>query len=570
MTISGFDVSGNTGDVSFPAARTAGMRFVYARVGRGVPASGTDSYGLDVRWQQYRDAARDAGLLVGGYWRFYPDRDMALQVARFADRLDQMPGMLPPLLDIEDTGGLGPGPLTDWTIRCADMIRERTGRTPLIYSNAWNFGLTGGAGILQEWRLDRWERCVAHGSATSWPSHSAVFWQYDLDTHVPWASGVVDLQRFACRPADLAAHTYEHDLRYWIDEDGQLYGPRAVWRPLPEGTDERQRQTPRRVVLHTMVGWLEGTDSYFRSAEVGVESTFGTGHALDGPTHDGEIRQWVETDVIANANLEGDRGVPDCVSWESSDGAQDVPLSPRQAETTWQSMAAVCWRYGIPPVELPDSCEGRSGLGWHRLGVPGWPTTGLYRGKLPACEAWSTANGKTCPRDNKIRQMHEVGIPRIATILAGAKRTAPEPTPVDPWETTVEPVTIPLANTDPQQYAYVCPDGLVVGPLNAGAAGIVAFQNLYNGTANAVQLRIVQQERRKASLRVDLPPLPATLTTPDVAGLVDAMAASFAPALAAAVEALVEAIAAGPTPPPTPDPPPELGGLSGGLTGGLT
>ena len=559
--IAGFDVSGNTGDVSFPAARTAGMRFVYGRVGRGVPASGTDSYGLDVRWQQYRDAARDAGLLVGGYWRFFPDRDMALQVARFADRLDQMPGMLPPMLDIEDTGGLGPGLLTDWTIRCADMIRDRTGRTPILYpGNRWFL-----ANALQGWRLDRWERCLAAETGTAaWPDHSAVFWQYDLDTHVPWASGVVDLQRFAARPADLAAHTYEHDLRYWVDEDGQLYGPRAVWRPLPEGTDERFRQTPRRVVLHTMVGWLTGTDSYFRSTAVGTESTFGTGNTLDAqrtgiPGRDGEIWQWVECDIVANANLEGDRGVPDCVSWESSDGAQDVPLSPRQAETTWQSMAAVCWRYGIPPVELPDSCEGRSGLGWHRLGVPGWPTTGLYRGKLPSCEAWSTANGKTCPRDNRIRQMHEVGIPRIADLLAGARRTAPEPVPVpDPWETTMEPYVKTLARTDPPQYLFVCPDGLVCGPLVDGAASLGAFWAVYGDGAavNAVQMRVVQQERRKAALRVDLPPLPATLTTPDVAGLVDAMAGAFAPALAAAVEALVEAIAIGPTPTPVLEPPP--------------
>lgn len=510
MTVKGFDISGNSGNVDFGAAARAGMRFCYARVGRGVASSGTDSSGRDVNWQRYRDNALNAGLLVGGYWRFYPNVARQIQVDRFAQWLQQAPGMLPPMVDIEDTGGLGPAQLTDWSIATLDAVRAATGRTPLVYSNAWNFGFTG-AGILQEWRLDRWERCIAHGSATSWPSHSAVFWQYDLDTTVPWASGVVDLQRFACREVDLQAHTYENDLRYWVDEDGQLYGSRAVWKPLPEGTDERNRQTPRRLLLHTMVGWLQGTWDMFARADVGVESTFGTGHTLDAqrtglPGRDGEIWQMVECDIIANANLEGDRGVPDCVSWESSDGGQDVPLSPKQAYTTWQSMAAVAWRYQVPAVELLDSCEGRSGVGWHRLGVTGWPTTGLYRGKLPNCEAWSLADRKTCPRDNKIMQIHQTGIPTIARIVASVKTpSSPQPVQPDPWEITVEPKTIALANTTPQTYAFICPDGLVVGPLPAGAGGVGAFENLYSGTANAVQLRVVQISRRLAEFGSALP-----------------------------------------------------------------
>lgn len=415
--ISGFDVSGNAGSVNFVAARAAGHAFCFMRVGRGVPSSATDAAGLDTRWQTYRTQAPAAGLPYGGYWRFYPNVNMATQVTRFAGALRQAPRMLSPLVDIEDTGGLAPGPLTDWSIAALNAVHKATGRRPHFYTNA-NFLKTA----LQQWRLDRWERCLAHWSATAWPDHSAVFWQHKGDVTATWAQGRVDLQRFACRAVDLQAHTREHELVYWVDDDGQLYGPRADWTPLPEGQDERQRATPRRNVLHTMAGWLIRTDEMFRSAAVGVESTFGTGHTVDAvqfndPALDGQIRQWVECDVIANANLDGDQGVPDIVSFESADGGVQRPLSPKQAYTTWQAMAAVCWRYAIPAVELPDSCEGRSGIGWHRLGITGYPLTGRYRGKRPNCEPWSRVNAKECPWPARIDQIVTVGIPTIHSIL---------------------------------------------------------------------------------------------------------------------------------------------------------
>ena len=526
--IAGFDVSGNSGDVSFASARVAGMRFCYARVGRGVPSSGTDNYGLDVRWQLYRDSARDAGMLVGGYWRFYPDWDLGLQVARFTDRLDQMPGMLPPLLDIEDTGGLAPGPLTDWTIRCADLIHDRTGRTPTLYT-----GRSFLREHLQGWRLDRWERCLADWSSAAWPDHSAVFWQHAGDVSVPWAAGRVDLQRFAARPADLAAHTYENDLRYWVDDDGQLYGPRAVWRPLPEGQDERQRQTPVRVINHTEVGSHEGTDSYFRRTDVGVESTFGIAGRYDGPVLDGEARQWVECDVIANANLEGDQDPADCVSLEHSDGTNPdhpdrwaEPLSAKQAETSWQVQAAVCWRYGIPPAALPDSCEGRTGIGWHRLGIKGnWTEPYPYSGWKPGCDVFSTATGKQCPGRARIQQLYYTGIPRIARILTSVRISTPAPPEEE--DDDMQPRIVKI--TDPRDenlpYLYVTATGRfgAVRQEEASALGAVLGVTVETAGIGADQVsRAYNGVRRLAAAGADL-------STEDIQQLAQALAAAMQP-----------------------------------------
>lgn len=451
--IAGFDVSANSGAVDFAAAYKAGMRFCWARVGRGRPAAGTDGNGVDLRWPAYRAAARAAGLLVGGYWRFYPDVDLAAQVDRFARGLGDMRGQLIPMLDAEDNPAkLAPGPLTDWYIRAATAVENAVGRRPLLYSYPLFL-----RDQLEWWRLDRWIRCIAHysadparwaqyavgGASEAWPDHSAVFWQHAGNAQVPWAEGAVDLQRFACRAVDLATFTHRHELLYLVDDDGKLYGPRARWAPLPEGTDERNRQTPRRIIDHTMVGSLgqpppdpTGTDRYFRRADVGVESTVGIGGFYDGPRLDGEIRQWVECDIVANANLEGDRDPPDCVSAEHSDGTDTdhpdrwkEPFSPRQAESSWQFTAAVCWRYSIPARALMDSCEGRSGIGWHRLGIKGnWTQPYPLSGWQPGCDVFSTSTGKPCPGDARIKQIYYTGIPRVARILDGVAAEQPADT----------------------------------------------------------------------------------------------------------------------------------------------
>jgi hypothetical protein len=87
----GFDVSGNSGDVDFAAARRAGLEYCYLRVGRGKPASGTDIGGMDLRFGSYAADAQAAGLQVGGYWRFFPSVNLDRQVNAFAARLEAAP-----------------------------------------------------------------------------------------------------------------------------------------------------------------------------------------------------------------------------------------------------------------------------------------------------------------------------------------------------------------------------------------------------------------------------------------------------------------------------------------------
>jgi|GEM_PF-4289149 len=178
------------------------MEFCYARVGRGVPQAGsTDADGRDVRWTAYARAAALQGLLVGGYWRFFPAQDLGWQVGMFSAGMALAVGgplPLPPMVDVEDADGLAPGMLTDWTIECLERVQGLTGVRPVLYTSRWFL-----ANQLQEDRLvgpgppwPPWPLALAAWTPDpAWPDPRAVFWQYAGNVTVPWASGRVDLQR---------------------------------------------------------------------------------------------------------------------------------------------------------------------------------------------------------------------------------------------------------------------------------------------------------------------------------------------------------------------------------------
>jgi hypothetical protein len=166
------------------------------------------------------------------------------------------------------------------------------------------------------------------------------------------------------------------------------------------------------VCLHTMVGNLTGTDRMFKAnGWTGTESHFGIGGKW-GDGLDGVIYQWQDTDFQADANLEGSHRI---ISIETGDNAPRSPadiepwtakqLDAIVAVTTW-----ACRKYDIPPVLIPDSKPSRRGIGYHRLGVPGFAVVGG--------EKWSLARGKECPGPQRIAQVPQI-VARVKAALAG-------------------------------------------------------------------------------------------------------------------------------------------------------
>jgi len=193
--------------------------------------------------------------------------------------------------------------------------------------------------------------------------------------------------------------------------------PGAVWRPIAH---RGSRMAAHDILCwHTMVGSLNGTDSYFRSnAPGGPSSHFGVGH-------DGTIYQWVDTDLRAAANLNGNHHIISVETadvgtgfprWNLNDGGAVPAWTAAQVEANAKIAAWVHKTHGIPLALIPDSKPGRRGNGYHRQGVPGYMVSGGER--------WSNAVGKVCPGSRRIAQ--------IPQIIARAKQLAGSPADVNP------------------------------------------------------------------------------------------------------------------------------------------
>jgi hypothetical protein len=195
--------------------------------------------------------------------------------------------------------------------------------------------------------------------------------------------------------------------------------PGAQWRPMP-GSSKTRMASYDLLLYHTCVGSLAGTDAYFRSTASGTNSHFGVGG-------DGTIYQWVDTAYRSGASLNGnyhaisvetaDMG-PEFPSWTGS----NVPSwTAAQLEACARIAAWVNKTHGTPLIQIPDSKPTRRGVGYHRLGVPGYMVAGG--------EQWSTAKGKVCPGDRRISQVPAV-ISRALQLTAPPASAAAQRPPV--------------------------------------------------------------------------------------------------------------------------------------------
>lgn len=410
--LEGFDASGFSGSVDCYGAKAAGKQYAIFRVGRGIADAATDIWGIDRNWDRNRSNAKAAGLPVGGYWRFFPSIDLTTQVYRFSTFLNQEPGMLQPWVDIEDTGGLSPYDLTNWAVEALSRVEEATGWRPILYTGK-NFLDTR----LEYWRLDRWQQAIAWQKTDSWGDYGSVFWQYLLDTNVPWSTGRVDLQKFALNTT--ANHQFSNELLYWFDDIGLLHGPLVHGGKLLPEAGRQGSQSAHLAIVHTMVGYLNGTDSYFRRADIGLESTFGVGGKYDGAELDGALYQWTYIRDVADAN--GDAN-DYAASWETSDGGGEryrEHWSPRQAESLAQSLAAYCYSFNLPPQLVARAHSSQRGIGYHRQGIDPW--------RSPGDDRWSPDGGKVCPGFERTEQLVFEIIPRVQSILASLNQTPQEP-----------------------------------------------------------------------------------------------------------------------------------------------
>ena len=160
--------------------------------------------------QQDLAGARAAGLVVGSYAYAHPDTAPAQSADAFASAVGVLaPGTLPPVLDLEDSGGLAPVQLVAWTKAFLGRLEADTGLRPMIYTGPY-FWASALAGSTEFSSYPLWEASYYFGGLPEAPQavggwSTYTLWQYTDRSAVPGITGGVDQSLFRGTQAMLAS-----------------------------------------------------------------------------------------------------------------------------------------------------------------------------------------------------------------------------------------------------------------------------------------------------------------------------------------------------------------------------
>jgi GH25 family lysozyme M1 (1,4-beta-N-acetylmuramidase) len=194
--------------IDWKAVRASGITFAFVKADEGPRATAgryTNPY-----FRRDWDGARNAGVLVGPYHYARPRKPVAASAEADARAFvasvtatSAASGTIPPVLDLEETGGLGARDLSAWATRWTDTVEALTGRTPVLYTGLWfwNSHLDGRAELA---RLPLWIARYAESPGLlpgGWRTWS--FWQFTAKGRVPGIEGDVDVNLSCGRPTEL-------------------------------------------------------------------------------------------------------------------------------------------------------------------------------------------------------------------------------------------------------------------------------------------------------------------------------------------------------------------------------
>ena len=198
------------GSIDWHAVAASGTSFAFVKATEGF--DGVNPPYTNPFFASDFAGAGGAGLYRGAYHMARP----ALPLSTAGDQARQFVGVtgvlhgaldLPPVLDLEHNGGLSPADLTSWASTWLATVQQLTGRLPMIYVSPgfWSSALANTTSLANYplW-IARWttapDPLPLPGGWTSW-----LFWQYTSTGTLPGIVGNVDISRFCCSPAKLAA-----------------------------------------------------------------------------------------------------------------------------------------------------------------------------------------------------------------------------------------------------------------------------------------------------------------------------------------------------------------------------
>ncbi len=188
-SVKGIDVSYYQGTINWTSVKNAGYSFAFARVSDG---TGT----IDSKFAANWSGIKSAGMVRGVYQFFRPNQDAAAQANLLLSKIGTLgAGDLPPVIDVEVTGGVSGSTVVSQVKIWLDIVRKATGKTPIVYTAKYFWDAlpnTSSLGPVTLW--------VANWGVSSpalpnlWSTWT--FWQYSATGSVPGISGDVDMDYF--------------------------------------------------------------------------------------------------------------------------------------------------------------------------------------------------------------------------------------------------------------------------------------------------------------------------------------------------------------------------------------
>ena len=189
-TVKGVDVSYYQGTIDWNAVKADGVEYAFVRVSDGL---GFEDPKFEANW----NGTRAAGIYHGAYQFFRPNQDPIQQAELLLAKIGTPgPDDLPPVIDVEANGGLGPDAVATAVRAWVDHVSAALGRAPIIYTGFFFWRDQVGAPDMTSsplWHA-QYTDAECPNIAPPWPSWA--FWQFTSSGSVAGISGNVDTNRF--------------------------------------------------------------------------------------------------------------------------------------------------------------------------------------------------------------------------------------------------------------------------------------------------------------------------------------------------------------------------------------
>jgi lysozyme len=242
-TVKGIDVSKWQGTVTWSSVKSDGKVFAFARVNHGLAD-------VDGQFPTNWSAMKKAGVIRGPYQYFLPNESALDQAKLFVQKIAAAGGLLdgdlPPVLDLEETGGKTAAEIVTAVDVWMKHVEAQTARRPILYTGSyfWDDHKLGAKySTVPLWTAHYNVTCPLIPNAWS----AWTFWQHSSSGVVKGITPKVDLDVFNGTAAQLDAFIKASKISSPVDagpdgrsdgsawNDAMVSGDRSVDREARDG-----------------------------------------------------------------------------------------------------------------------------------------------------------------------------------------------------------------------------------------------------------------------------------------------------------------------------------------------